>query len=526
MMRITGTNLSTWVPSFNWPRDAAEALFPPGTWNRPLTSTRQWVLVYILLASCWALANWPALTRAWWYCDDYKLANWSSADRWGMGTVGCGRPLLGLWSFTFLLDQSRTATGTNVALRLVQGAVHVLTCTLIALLLLRAIRSRFAVAAVLPFTVWCFNGDAVLWRTGASYALAAFLSVAGLVAVRTEGSGYARYCWVAGVGLCILSMLVVQASAVTGLVVWTILLAVAVVDSNPFPFRSYGRQGALLVVGYFLGGCLSLLLAVLSPVRSPRVAFALDWHSKWQYLLEMNREFLLFPQFYPVSLQIAHLLLCAGALGLCVHAGSGFSKQGIFVRWKVIVAAGAFMSCFITPYLFLILVAENLVCWRVMYPAPLVIVAAAVIGYQSTARSPRLRLAIALLLGLVVCSYTELGRKNAREYLRRERCDVAVLKDIERLARECNTDRLVVLTGAVPGRDLDPYHLKLFYKDSHYSAFSLGNSVNHFIRFYSALEIVTDEAEKATAIAMTRGTGPGLHLFYLDTARALVIYPP
>src|SRR5262249_40225610 len=60
--------------------------------------------VFSIFFLLWALFFWPALHEAWWAMDDFYLIEWTNAVRWGKFVVGNGRPLLGVWSYSYLLD--------------------------------------------------------------------------------------------------------------------------------------------------------------------------------------------------------------------------------------------------------------------------------------------------------------------------------------------------------------------------------------------------------------------------------------
>src|SRR6516225_3042360 len=100
-----------------------------------LTLRFPWWRVFFIFGLLWALFFWPALHNAWWYADDFWAGEWTDAQRWGPFVLGNGRPLLGLWSYSFLLDHSPNAQWANILLRWFQGGVHVLNATVLAGLL-------------------------------------------------------------------------------------------------------------------------------------------------------------------------------------------------------------------------------------------------------------------------------------------------------------------------------------------------------------------------------------------------------
>jgi len=322
--------------------------------------------VWTLFVVVWGFANWPALTTAWWYWDDFD----KFGDPWRdiPHVLSLGRPLEVLWELTFLIDANPHRTWQNIALRVFQGGVHCAVGTVVAMVLWRQRRTWGAVLSVLPFLLWPFNTDAVLWRSAAGYLLAAFCAVVGMWFIQYTRR---RPLLATAAGVCAIAagMLFNQAAAFAGLVVQLLASALMAMQAR-IEWRAQCRRLMTTCLAYALGGVVSYAIAHFR--AGQRVRFATDVPGKLGYLWKLNELFLASPHFYPRWLSGLHI----GLLILTVLAVTAAVVRRCPL-WSARRAAASVLilsTAFVTPYAGVLLTAENWPTWRVMYLAPLLIV--------------------------------------------------------------------------------------------------------------------------------------------------------
>jgi len=438
--------------------------------------------VFLLYLICYVVLFWPALCQPWWYMDDYWCAGWDGATFWKMALCQ-GRPLGMLWQWTHQLDSSPESGTANVLLRLVQVGCHVLTATLIAGLLWKDGLRWPGVAAVLPFVLWAFNPEAVLWRTGAAYALTALLSVGGVVLLRgrTRGSG------MLGMVCLALSVLGCQAPAAIGLLVWIVLVAVRLtrpgIEGQKGFFPWWVREGTLLGTGLLLGGVVSLLLTRLFPFPFRDTALASDWRGKARYFLHLQQLTWFYPHFYCWPAQLSHAALLAATAWAILTTALTWQRRCLI--------AVVLLSSLVAPFAGVLVVSESFASWRLLYPAPLIFT-----GFLSLAfllGSARLRLGLAAITASILFWNAPLAWRNAAEYPRLEQCDREQARCLERFCQQQGMTRVVVLPGAVPVYKWNPYGLQMFDLHGHYSAFKTSWTCQQFLQRYSSLQPVNPE---------------------------------
>ena len=458
-----------------------------------LTLRFPWWRVFFIFGLLWALFFWPALHNAWWYADDFWAGEWTDAQRWGPFVLGNGRPLLGLWSYSFLLDHSPNAQWANILLRWFQGGVHVLNATVLAGLLWSATRHWTAVLAVLPFLLWPFNADAVLWRGGSVYAIAACLSLLGLHLIRRYDTKRDRIYWIAGSFLCGLSMLATQTSAFASVAVWIVLVGLAAIHPDPMPWRRLVREGTFLAIGTITGAAVSYGLIKTHPIPMSLFAgrgdVAFDFHRALRVLGRIDALVIVFPVFYPWWLQLLHVLLIAGALFAIILFGWTEYKRAKAI-WRPILVFFCLALCLVVPFSAqLIAVGQDAVVLRTLYLAPLLFSACTIFTFQFFRHRVWLERATMALLVLILVSYWPICREHAAEYVKCYQADIADLREVEQHAAELGLTRVIVVPG-MPFWLYNPHHFKYTMACTHNSSLAYPWVRETFIRNCSSLRPV------------------------------------
>jgi hypothetical protein len=493
----------------------------------------------------WATAFWPALHTPWYYLDDYGLARYMSPDQAlaerGLVnpdapvdvprcvSLGLGRPMLYLWWFTFALDRDPSWPWVNIGLRWFQGCTHVVTAALIAYLLWKPSRSYWAVPAVLPFVLWCFNPEVVLWRGAGINVFAVFFSVLGLLCIKTEGRRWQGGWWVTGLALVALSMLTTQGAAMGGLVTWVILVALETACGQGSPGRHL-RHGAFLLGGYLVGGLLSLAVLKYSAEPNPRATLPPDLHSRVLFLLGHNKLFLFWPGAYPRVLKYAHAALCLLTPLVVLASGTRLTRQGVVLRWRAPVLLACLASCLVLPYLSLLLVNESWITVRNLYTAPLLLTALVAVGVRLCGRRLWLQAAYAAVLLCILVPYVRMARTHAAEFVRTHRNDLRGLRELEQFAAARGTGKVLLLYCDFPARDWNPYHLNYIGHDLHISAWHVpaNPGLDFFVIRHSRLQVVEDDGLKARALKRCREVPPpaGLFFFLIEGSDVIAVCSP
>jgi hypothetical protein len=477
-----------------------------------------WWRVFFIFGLLWAQFFWPALHNAWWYADDFWVGEWTDAQRWGPFVLGNGRPLVGVWSYSFLLDHSPNAQWANILLRWFQGGVHVLNATVLAGLLWSATRHWTAVLAALPFLLWPFNADAVLWRGGSVYAIAACFSLLGLHLIRLHDTKRDRFYWIAGSFLCGLSMLAMQVTAFAGIVVWPVLVGLTALQQQPMPWRRLVREGTFLAIGTITGAAVSYGLIKTHPIpmsvfagrgglafdllMSLRMLVVIDWvvvlfpgyvyKTRMPVLSEWYAN--LVPQnvtvgFYPPWLQIFHVLLIAGTVFAILFFGFTTCKT-VKAMWRPILVLFCLALCLVVPFSAqMIAFGQRAVVLRTLYLAPILFTACAIFTFQLLRQCVWLQRATVALLFAILVSYWPISREHAAEYVKSYQTDIADLREVEQHATELGLTRVIVVPG-MPFWLYNPHHFKYTMLCTHNSSLAYPWVRETFIRNRSGLRPV------------------------------------
>ena len=446
--------------------------------------------VFSIFFLLWALFFWPALHDAWWAMDDFWAIGWTNAVRWGRFVVGNGRPLLGVWSYSYLLDNGPGRESANILLHWIQGCVHVLNATLLAALLWRVVRSWQAIVAVLPFLLWPFNADAVLWRGGSVYAIAACLSLLGLHLIRLHDTKRDRIYWIAGSFLCGLSMLATQATAFAGIVVWPVLVGLTALQQQPMPWRRLMREAAFLATGSIFGAALSYYLIKTYPLPPGwfRGALATDFKAKVDFLLNVHRHLILFPTFYPTPLKTFHVLLGALAF-LAVVFGRPEEPGEPRAFWRSLIAFFALLSCLVLPFAAQLVVADSLIFLRALYLGPIFFTASVLIGLQIFRGRVWLQRGYGALLFLILISYWPIAWGHSAEYVKCYKGDLEDLRRVQKHAAKFGLTRVMVVPG-MSFRVYNPRRFQYFFLCDHMSSLACPWVRELFIRRWAGLQPV------------------------------------
>lgn len=444
--------------------------------------------VWTLFVVVWGFANWPALTTAWWYQDDFHKFGypWRAIPH----VLSLGRPLTVLWELTFLIDANAQRTWQNIALRVFQGGVHCAVGTVVAMVLWRQRRTWGAVLSVLPFLLWPFNAEAVLWRSAGIYPVAALCGVLGMWFIQYPGRRPLRR---AAVGACsiVAGMLFNQAAAFSGLVVQLLASALMVVQAR-IDWRAQCRRLMTTCLAYALGGVVSY--AVAHSRAGQRVTFVTDVPGKLGYLWKLNELFLASPHFYPRWLSGVHIGLLV--LTVLAVAAAVVSRCPLWSARRAAVSLLILSTAFVTPYAGVLLAAENWPSWRVMYLAPLLMTG---VWNELDAALAALKVNAAATLCpllLIVAGYIAIARVNSGEYVTLFQHDLETLHQIDDYASKEGIRKVYVQP---PPHNV--YGLRYMHGDSKLSAFGTDWAAQFFIPAFSSLQSSYAEATSAACLA-------------------------
>lgn len=494
-------------------------------------------LIFIAYLSVWSVANWPALRQAWWYYDDF-----GHAERWYAGQyrkdlpaehihlatyalrggLVSGRPGEGLWFLTFLLDGNRDQKLSNILLRFAQGAVHCLAATVAAVLIWKQTKKWTAFLSVLPFLLWPFNGEAVLWRTVGTYPIAALLGLLGVYIIRH--SERRRLLLSATGALCVaLAMLTNQVAALAGLVVWMLTFSL-LIQKPPVAKKQLGFEAVFILSGYATGGTLSYILTYFNK-GDHRVAFVSDYIDKQSFLVKLNELFIVGPDHYPDWLTILHVTLLLGSIALVIGSAR---QMGLSIR-QALLSVFFLMTALVTPYATLLLVSQSWPSWRVMYVAPFLMTGAWVLLDQSIGTRKVGSFISIGLLSLILIGYISISWVNSSEYVQVFEADLRVLSQIENYASEEHIPGEQVFVATAPDfvRGWNPHGMTYMHGDSKISSFLKRWTAHPFIRWFSWLRPVEDATIKTECLARCQRTKEweAFQFYKLQNSGALCVCP-
>lgn len=458
-----------------------------------VASSHTWSILFLFYFGIWFFASVPASVAPWWAGDDYSFAQHFVARH----NEEVGRPLANLVSSTLQWEIGPGGAEINVALRLLQGLLHVGAATGAAYILFRASRSRVALIAPALFLLWPYNGEAVLWRAAGQYPLAAFASVAGALLVSMALPARRWLTALAGSGLILAAVLVNQLGAAAGLVVWG--CALVVMQSAP------GRRD-LAVAGWMVAAWGAGAIASAAIMRAAlgsepgRVQIATSVAAQFGYLVRLWSDFLLKPFALLQHTWQAVLLIAFGVL-FVVHLVSG--REPLSGR---LIRLGALAAIFVLPFAPALVTTEAPTSMRVLYLAPFLLVTACIgiaVWAPQPVRDPRITV---LMTALLLVLYLPKASANAGDFVNVYRADLATLQQIEATLTEDAQGAppsLVVADRSTYFRSDDPHNvLTVLNGDGELSAFLVPWAGHYFIEGWSNLTPDTDAAHvKACSLA-------------------------
>ena len=487
------------------------------TSHLPSTKSR-FVLILITYIAIWSVANWPALKQAWWYQDDFSFSENGPISTIYHG-LDIGRPIASLWFLTYLIDiAEKESYPGNILLRFVQGIIHCLAAFVAALLIWKQTKRWAAFLAVLPFLLWPFNGEAVLWRAAGFYPIAALLSLSGIYAIRYNYPAI-------GVLALILAMLTTQSAALAGLVVWIITWSLIFLQRKSWPGRQLRFETTYVLAGYIVGGLLSYIIAQhFELVQAHRTVFTSDLGDKLAFLFELNHLFIA-SDHYPAWLTTLHTILLSGAVILIATRGHqmGWSIHQISLPILGLAAT------FVTPFLTLLMVAESWPSWRVMYLAPFLITGAWILWDQVVGAWRVGAVVVVGLLCLILIGYVNIARVSASEYVEVFQADLGVLHQMERYVSQQRVMDNQVYVATSPGfvRRWNLHGIKYMHGDSKLSAYLKSWTAHPFVRRFSRLqptEVITVKNACLAQCLLTKDREP-FQSFKLQNSGTLCFCP-
>ncbi len=425
--------------------------------------------------------NWPGLAKPWLFLDDYHKIHFVSTVV--KSDVALGRPVEGLWFSTFYLDGNLEQPENNMALRFIHGSIHVLASTFAAILIWKHTKRWIALFSMIPFLIWPFNGEAVLWRAAAGYPIAAFLSILGVYLISLEGRF--RFVWkTLGMIFISASLLANQLSAFAGLVLLLIIIGLDFEENINISRKKLGRY-LYVIFGYFLGGTISILLLRFYSPDLQRSHFATDLYVKIKLLYRLNRQFISSPDFYPDWIIGLHVVLLVSAM--CWLIWNVYKNNGI--RINMLISILIFASLFAIPYTaLLLLTTESWSSWRLMYLAPFLFTMALNLFNLGSENVLIVRRLPILILIILIVGYFQIGRINSSEYVTVFDGDIRVLRQFELAANQQGANQVTVSTYPDFISDWNPYDIKYSHGSSKHSAFHIQYSWYTFINNFSTLK--------------------------------------
>jgi hypothetical protein len=397
------------------------------------------------------------------------------------------------------VDPDGTAQLQNIAMRFIQGGFHSLAASLAAFVVWKDTHHRSAFFGFLPFALWPFNAEAVMWRTAGGYPVAALLSVLAVVLVRRQGKYQAVYRLLGAVFIA-MAVLFQQVAAVAGPILWFMIVCLHLVrERQPLEFLGI-KQLAYLVSGGITGGLISAVIARHYNAVTGRFVVATNLWDRLSYITNLNVRFFSWPDFYPAWLAWAHVALLAVAFVLVL--ATLLNRNRTFSA--LLSISFICFATFVFPFAPLLIVAESWPSFRVMYMAPLILSVAWLTVMQLRVSSIFHALAAGLFC-VVLLGYVQIAWQNSAEYPYVFEADLQTLKGLSETANRENVKNIFVVTSPeFPLTDWNPYHVKYMHADSKISAFLVDFSADSFIYLFSSLKPTHDAGVQAVCFSFCR----------------------
>jgi hypothetical protein len=474
-----------------------------------------YAIAFVVLALLWAVGNYPALLQAWWFRDDFILGYFfhkysfaNAAYRLFACEVNEGRPFGALAEAPFCLNYYPHAA-VNVALHWAQGLAHVGLAIFIAQTLSRYLPRWQTIVAVVPFVFWAFNGEAVLWSSNLIYLLGSFASLAGLrlivAGIANRNPSWCRM----GAIFSATALLVVQSVGTFGFMVWSILLALRLIEAGRLE-KTWLKEGTWLLGGYVLGGVLTSAIAILSGCS--RAGISLDLSDKITYWVQLNYIFLFWPGYYPLALDLLHGALLFLGLALPVYFLSKAGQGRALISVLAILAAG-----FVLPYVAYLIVATDPLSFRTFYFAPLTFTLLAAVIFRATYSAPWAAGVGTAVIGLMALFDMGISQVNARDYVRLYDKEREVLAKLEQVSAATHCDLVIFLSDQTA---LDPFGMDYTWYEGHLCDFERFDDLKASVEDFTSLRVVHPSPREFVDLlqkkvdAFTRV--PGVAIYYLE----------
>ncbi len=472
------------------------------------------LLLFAVLYGLWLFSFWPAISSVWWYADDFwmmerRLAG-ESSQIYGLAHQA-GRPVTALLFLLHSWATDQHHPERALAVRLLQGAAHVLTTCLLFHVFRRRLPYGPAILCALPFLLWGFNGEATLWFGGIQHVFGALFSVVGYLLV-DRGEKYSSWGWkAAGGGFCACAMLANQnpATACLLLWIWDGLAGWETEERNRpaqeqlpeipphFIFAKIGRhldllflrkkawpwlgRGWSLLCGLGLGAIISYYL--LYRFQYHRSQGQIVWLDKLAFVVELNRYIFLWPEFYPKVLRMS---------GYAFLAAIATTMLFLFLTrprewWRITSAVLFLLAAAVLPYLANLLIPGNWPSFRILYLGPMAVGCVGAWLFLFWRNRIFCQIVLSVLLFSINWHYVWLARHNAPNYPKLYQADLATLRQIEEAARTKEIREVLVLAGeGCPWPfELNPYGIRYYHYDAFRSNFHTPWTPHAFIRLHS-----------------------------------------
>ena len=411
-----------------------------------------------------------------------------------------GRPGQLLWMFTFALDSRANQEIGNLLLRLLQGALHALAAVLAAAVLQRHNRDRVTWISGLPFLLWGYNGEAVLWRSAGTYPAAALLGLLALWVLRASRSPARALPVVCS--LITAGILTNQLAAAAALVVWVLAAGLALADGTSS--ERLRSEAACLAGAYLVAAALSVGIA-RSQGAIGRATWRVDPQEWLHFLKTAALTFTADSELYPPLMGIAVVAAHAITLFIVLVFGLRAPKSE---AWASI----AVLATLFTPYASLVPFASGALELRGMYLAPLLFAGALAQAARLLGRQRAIaitQLALTLLLSL---AYARIGWGHSGGYPDLFEADRRVAEGADCYAAARGL-RVVVIAFRRPDEQApppgNPHGLDQAWRRLPTSSLIVPWSAGELVQRYATLPLIWDIAGRAQCSERCQGAEAG-----------------
>lgn len=432
------------------------------------------IIIFTGYLIIWTIANFPALKVSWLICDDFShITDWMDWYKNGGGFRDIptrhafvnGRPFAFILYSTFLIDGEVNGGLYNMILRYFQGIIHCLSVTIILVVLWHKTYKFNIIFYLIPFLIWPFNAEAVLWRAAIHYPVSALIISLGIYIINFNISNNI-YRNLFGIVLIILAVCTNQLVSFLGIAIFVIILGVSSLNNKSIINKQTFNQISIVILGYIIGG---ILTYIIGATFGDRTNIANDVLGKILFLMELNHLVIFNSNFYPKWLNFLHALLVIVPILLMLLK---IINNAVHSK-KIIVALFCYLLLFVIPYTTILVAKENYPSWRVMYIAPIVFSSALIyIDHLFVNSKIKYIFIYPALLSIVIC-YVYISRINSSEY------PIVFYNDLNRISEIENylTDNKIkahhpIHIVSYPDyiKTWNPYSVRYFHGDSKTSA--------------------------------------------------------